>query len=144
MSVILATALIHYQSPKHHPESRTLFEDVLTRNSTYSSALVGLGLILEEQGDFEGALALLEKALDRDRENIRIKSEVAWCKILMGGFEEGLVSLDECLKALSGVDALSRDLRAQILWRIGTGIWNSDGMAPIYASALVLTFNSGR
>lgn len=126
MSVILGTALIHYQSPKHHPEAGALFEDVLTRNSTYGAALVGLGLILEEQANYDGALDLLERALERDKDNIRIQSEVAWCKILMERYDEGLSELDACLKLVTGVDALSRDLRAQILWRIGTGIWNSD------------------
>ena len=58
LTVTLGTALIHYQAPKHHSEARSLFETVLKHNTGYGSALVGLGLILEEQGDYAGAADL--------------------------------------------------------------------------------------
>ncbi|RPA79124.1 hypothetical protein BJ508DRAFT_143997 [Ascobolus immersus RN42] len=125
-SVVLGNALVHYQSPKHHPEAKKLFEDVLTRNDSYGSALVGLGLILEEQQDYDGALEFLEKALENNGDDVKIRSEVAWVKVLMERFEEGLEELESCLELVTGKDAASRDLRAQILWRIGQGLWNSD------------------
>jgi superkiller protein 3 len=125
-SVILGNALVHYQSPKHHPEAKQLFEDVLSRNDSYGSALVGLGLILEEQQDYDGALEFLEKALKNNEEDVKIRSEVAWVKVLMERYDEGLKELEGCLELVTGKDAASRDLRAQIFWRIGQGLWNSD------------------
>lgn len=122
----MATALIHYQAPKHHSEARGLFETVLKHNTTHSNALVGLGLILEEQDDYSGAADLLQQALEKDPENLKIKSEAAWCNILQGDYESGKAVLEECLELCTGIDPRSRDLKALILWRIGTAMWNND------------------
>ncbi|KAL7276275.1 Superkiller protein 3 [Rhizina undulata] len=126
LAVTLATALIHYQAPKNHPESRILFEDVLKRNKMYGSALVGLGLILEEQQDYEGAVDLLKKALEKDPNNVKIMAEAAWCNVLSGNHNEGREELEKCLEMVKGIDPKTRDLKAQILWRIGSALWNSD------------------
>ncbi|KAF8464080.1 hypothetical protein BDZ91DRAFT_730696 [Kalaharituber pfeilii] len=126
ITATLATSLIHYQSPKYHEEAKRLFEGILKRNDRNNTALVGLGLILEEQLDYDGALKFLTKALELDRDSTRILSEASWCRVLMGQYVEGREGLEECLKAVTGVDAQSRELKAQILWRIGTCIWNAD------------------
>jgi tetratricopeptide (TPR) repeat protein len=122
--------LIQYQAPKHHNEARTHFEAVLKHNPAYGSALVGLGLILEEQGDYSGAVDLLNKALAKDPENVRILAEAAWCNVLDGNYSIGQEGLESSLAKITGVDARSRDLKAQILWRIGTCLWNADGELP--------------
>lgn len=123
----LATALIHYQSPKHHVESKSLFQDLLKRDPSNTNALVGLGMILEEQGQYEDAVKLFDKALELDPDNVKILSEASWCRVLMEDYEEGQNGLEHCLELITGVDANSRDLKAQVLWRIGTCIWNLDG-----------------
>jgi len=127
MKVILARALIHYQSPKHHDEAKALFEDALQRNSKHGSALVGLGLILEEQHNYVGAADFLRRALDLDPGDSKIMSEAAWCDVLRGNYSEGLSRLKECLSQITGIDARSRDFKAQVLWRIGQALWSSDG-----------------
>lgn len=127
MTVTLATALIHYQAPKHHIEARGQFETVLSHNPGHGGALVGLGLILEEQGDYPGAVDLLNKALAKDPGNVRIMAEAAWCNVLQGSFSIGQQGLEECLEKITSIDPRSRDLKAQILWRIGNCIWNADG-----------------
>jgi superkiller protein 3 len=119
--------LIHYQAPKHHTEARSLFETVLKHNPSYGSVLVGLGLILEEQGDYPGAAELLQRALNKDPDNVRIMSEAAWCNVLQGHYNIGLQGLENCLEKITGIDPRSRDLKAQTMWRIGISIWNSDG-----------------
>ncbi|CUS14034.1 unnamed protein product [Tuber aestivum] len=135
MKVILARALIHYQSPKHHDEAKALFEDVLQRNLKYRSALVGLGLVLEEQHDYVGAADFLGKALALDPGDLKTMSEAAWCDVLRGNFSEGLGKLKECLSQIPGVDARWRDFKAQVLWRIGQALWSSDGtISPILGS----------
>lgn len=130
ITITLATALIHYQSPKYHAEARTFFENILKRSRTSGNALVGLGLILEEQQDYAGATELLKQALARDPDNIKIQAEAAWCDILQGKLAEGHDRLEKCLKMVTGVDARSRDLKAQILWRIGVAMWESDRTTP--------------
>jgi superkiller protein 3 len=130
--------LIHYQAPKHHTEARSLFEIVLKHNPSYGGALVGLGLILEEQGDYSGAAELLHKALSKDPNNIRIMSEAAWCNVLQGNYNIGQQGLENCLEKITGIDPRSRDLKAQILWRIGSCIWYSDGTISSLQSAFVV------
>ena len=124
----LATALIHYQSPKYHEDAKKYFDGVLKRNKNNNTALVGLGLILQEQGDYERALEFLIKALRLNPDSMKILSEASWCRVLMQDYEEGREGLEECLEQISGVDAQARELKAQVLWRIGTCIWNADGM----------------
>lgn len=127
LTVTLATALIHFQAPKHHVEARSHFETALMHNPSSGGALVGLGLILEEQGDYSGAADSLNKALLKDPENVRIMSEAAWCHVLQGHYAIGQQRLENCLGKVTGIDPRSRDLKAQILWRIGTCMWNADG-----------------
>lgn len=88
---------------------------------------MGLGLILEEQQDYGGALSCLSKALELKPDNAKILSEASWCRVLMQDYEEGREGLEKCLEQITGDDAQSRELKAQILWRIGTCIWNADG-----------------
>lgn len=128
--ITLGTALIHFESPKHHPEAKALFENVLKHNTTHTMALVGLGLILEEQQDYAGGADLLHQALARDPDNTRIKAEAAWCDVLQGQYADGKESLEACLEACNGDDVKSRDLKALILWRIGMAIWNNEGGSP--------------
>ena len=48
----LATALIKYQSPRNHPEARSLFEGILKRKPHDSRSLIGIGLILQEEESY--------------------------------------------------------------------------------------------
>ncbi|KAF8442581.1 hypothetical protein BGX38DRAFT_1096186 [Terfezia claveryi] len=125
-TAILATALIHYQSPKYHQDAKMYFDGILKRNKNNITALVGLGLILQEQGDHERALEFLMKALKLNPDSTKILSEASWCRVLMQDYEGGEAGLEECLEKITGVDAQARELKAQVLWRIGTCIWNAD------------------
>ncbi|KAI4213401.1 MAG: hypothetical protein LQ351_003901 [Letrouitia transgressa] len=122
---ILATALVQYQAPRYHPEARSLFNDILQLKPTESSALIGMGLIFEEQEDHENAITFLERALTYSGD-IKIKAEAAWCRALSGEFESGLFALNECLSELKGSDLRTRTLKSQILYRSGMCIWNLD------------------
>ncbi|KAK6349996.1 Superkiller protein 3 [Orbilia brochopaga] len=125
MTVLLATALIYYQAPRHHKEAKASFEDVLTRDSKNTGALIGLGMILEDQGDFQQASGFLQKALLSDPDNLKVISEAAWCEIQQGHYDLGIGELHGCLDRITGVDPQSRDLKAQVLWRIGSALWES-------------------
>ncbi len=126
ITALLGTALVFYQSPKNHPEAKTLFEGLLARNPTSTPALIGIGLIYEEEEDFTSAIAFLGRALERDPNNIRVKTEAAWVKALSGDYTAGKAGLDSCLPKIEGKDLRSRDLLAETQYRIGICIWNLD------------------
>ncbi|KAF3168673.1 Superkiller protein 3 [Orbilia oligospora] len=126
IAVLLATALVHYQAPRHHNEATASFKDVLTRNPQNTGALIGLGLILEEQGEFEQAAGFLRQALISNPNDLKVVSEAAWCEVQQGHYELGIGELQGCLERITGVDPQSRDLKAQVLWRIGSALWDSE------------------
>lgn len=123
---LLGTALVFYQSPKNHPEAKTLFEGVLARKPTSTPALIGIGLIYEEEDDYPAAIDFLERALSRDSSNVRVKAEAAWVKALNGDYTRGKADLEACVPHINGKDIRSRDLLAQTQYRIGVCIWNMD------------------
>ena len=125
MNMILATALVRYKAPRHHPEATELFEGILERRPTETAALLGIGLILEEQEDYAGAVEFLGRALERSTDP-KIRAEAAWCKALNGDDEASLQELEACLPEVESSDPRTRSLRSQILYRIGMCIWNRD------------------
>lgn len=125
VNVILATALIHHQSPRNHPEARELFKAILKRKPTNSSALIGAGLILEEEEDYDGAADFLDRALKRGPD-VKVRAESAWCKALNGDWKTGLEDLEACLPDLEATDIRTKALRSQTLYRIGMCMWNLD------------------
>ncbi|KAH9222212.1 hypothetical protein DL95DRAFT_441413 [Leptodontidium sp. 2 PMI_412] len=126
MTALLGTALVFYQSPKNHPEAKTLFDGLLERNPTSTPALIGVGLIFEEEEDYPAAIEFLGRALKRDPSNVRVKTEAAWVKALNGDYDRGKDELEACLAQINGKEARNRDLLAQTQYRIGACIWNTD------------------
>ncbi|OCK84397.1 TPR-like protein [Lepidopterella palustris CBS 459.81] len=121
----LATALIHYQTPKNHPEAKEIFEAILARRPTFTPALIGVGFILEEEEDYSGAIDFLGKALENEPSNARIGAELAWCRALNGDYALGLDGLEEYLQypQMDASNPRGRELRAQTLYRIGICEW---------------------
>ncbi|KAF2219848.1 hypothetical protein BDZ85DRAFT_321823 [Elsinoe ampelina] len=130
-NAILATSLVHYQSPKNHPEARELLQDILERTPESVSALVGLGLVFEEQEEYPKARDLLSQALKLEPHNTKVRVEAAWCNALSGHHQEALDELEECIEHLDEIrkkdeDPKSRALRALTKYRIGKCIWEID------------------
>jgi superkiller protein 3 len=123
---LLGTALVFYQSPKNHPEAKALFEGLLAQNPTSTPALIGIGLIYEEEEDYPAAIDFLDRALKKDPSNCRIKAETAWVIALDGNYQQGKEDLEACLPEMDSKDLRSRDLLAQTQYRIGVCIWNVD------------------
>ncbi len=126
VNAMLGTALVFYQSPKNHPEARAIFEELLQQNPRSTAALIGTGLIFEEDEDYPSAIDFLERALMRAPDNIRVQAEAAWVKALNGDYEIGRQGLEVCLANMDGADTRIRDLRAETQYRIGICIWNLD------------------
>ena len=123
---LLGTALVFYQSPKNHPEAKALFDGLLTQNPTSTPALMGVGLIYEEEEDYLSAIDFLDRALERDPSNVRIQAEAAWVRALNGDYSKGKQNLEACLPSINPKDLRSRDLLAQTQYRVGVCIWNID------------------
>ncbi|KAH4044330.1 hypothetical protein HBI55_206300 [Parastagonospora nodorum] len=124
----LATALVYYQAPRNHLEAKNIFQSILERKPQFTSALIGIGLVLEEEEEYEQAHDFLEKALKQDSSNGRIGAESAWCQALAGDYKTGLERLQEYLEypQLDASTQRGRELRAQTLYRIGMCIWELD------------------
>ncbi|ESZ96656.1 hypothetical protein SBOR_2966 [Sclerotinia borealis F-4128] len=125
-TALLGTALVFFQSPRNHPEAKSLFDELLKENPTSTPALIGIGLIHEEEDDFPAAIDFLGRALQRDPTNVRVKAEAAWVKALNGDYLRGHEELEECLPLIEAKDLKSRDLLAQTQYRVGICLWNID------------------
>ncbi|KAL2135150.1 hypothetical protein VTI74DRAFT_9581 [Chaetomium olivicolor] len=123
-SVYLGTALVFYQSPRHHQEAKILFDGVLAHDPTSTRAMIGVGLIYEEEEEYNEAVDFLERALKRDPENLRVRTEAAWVKALKGDFAACRSDLEACLPALTKKGQVNKELLAQTQYRIGYCIWN--------------------
>ncbi|OAR05770.1 hypothetical protein LLEC1_02437 [Akanthomyces lecanii] len=124
-SLCLGTSLVYYQSPRHHAEAKGLFEKVLGHDATTTRAMIGVGLIYEEEEEYDQAIDFLERALQKDAKNIRVKSEAAWVKALKGDYQPAADELRECLKALD-VKEPNKELLADAQYRLGFCLWNLD------------------
>lgn len=90
--------------------------------------MIGLGLILEEDEDYQEAADFLEQALKQDPDNGRIGAEAAWCQALGGDYKTGLDKLQDYLDhpQMDASKPRGRELRAQTLYRIGVCMWELD------------------
>jgi superkiller protein 3 len=128
LSSTLATALVYYQTPRNHQEAKQIFQSILKRKPQFTAALIGIGLILEEEEEHSQAIEFLEQALKQDPENGRIGAEAAWCQALSGDYETGLARLQDYLEypQMDASKQRGRELRAQTLYRIGVCMWELD------------------
>ncbi|KAI9735956.1 MAG: Superkiller protein 3 [Cirrosporium novae-zelandiae] len=124
INITLGNILIAYQSPRNHPEARSIFEEILDRKPDLTPALIGVGLILEECEDYPSAISFLSRAAERDPTNLNIRAEAAWCKALDGQYEQALQELEGCVSEIDGTDRRSKELKAEVLYRTGYCKWN--------------------
>ncbi|OHW90817.1 antiviral protein [Colletotrichum incanum] len=125
-SLYLATALVFYQSPRHHTEAKTLFEGVLSHDPSSTAALIGVGLIYEEEEDYDDAIDFFERALKRDPSNLRVKTEAAWVQALKGDYETAKAQLEDSLSLIEKMSPPAKELLAQTQYRLGSCIWSLD------------------
>lgn len=126
LNIILANALIHYQSPRYHPEAKSIFESILERKPTLASCLLGVGVILMEDQDYLSAVDFLEHAMKRDPDNIKVRSEHYWSRAHNGQLEIALDGLEHALELLRSAPSKNQELKAEILYRIGYCQWELD------------------
>lgn len=122
----LGTALVFYQSPRNHGEAKFLFDKVLEVDPSSTAAQIGVGLIYEEEEEYDSAIDFLGRALQRDQGNLRVKAEVAWLYALKGDWTRCKSDLEATLKLMSGKGAATDELLAQTQHRLGVCVWNLD------------------
>lgn len=126
LSLYLGTSLVFYQSPRHHQEAKSLFDGVLAHDPASTPALIGVGLIYEEEEEYDEAISFLERALTRAPDNLRVRTEAAWVKALKGEFSTCKQELEETIPLISKTRPLPKELFAQTQYRLGYCIWNID------------------
>ena len=125
-SLSLGTSLVFYQSPRHHQEAKSLFDRVLEHDASSTGAMIGVGLIYEEEEEYSEAVDFLERALQRDPGNLRVRTEAAWVKALKGDFETSRAELESCLPLLTTKGQTNKELLAQTQYRVGYCVWHLD------------------
>ena len=129
VNLILGNALIPYLSPRYHPEARSLFHEILQRKPTLTAALLGVGLILEEDEDYVEAVKFLQQALERDQANLRIKLELAWCRALSDDIQAGLNDLEDIFSTVTSEKTPNLVMKSEVLYRIAYCKWHIDTSA---------------
>lgn len=124
VNLILANALITFQSPRHHPEAKDLFQDILQRKQLLTPALLGVGLIYEDDEDYAEAVKFLDQAAQRDPDNTRIKLELAWCRAQNGELQAGLNELQRVLSSIEAEKVKNLTMRSVTLYRIAYCLWH--------------------
>lgn len=126
-SLYLGTALVFYQTPRHHQEAKGFFDGVLAHDPFSTPALIGVGLIYEEEEEYDEAIGFLERALKRAPDNLRVRTEAAWVKALKGDFGSSAGELEACIPLLTKKgQPINKELLAQTQYRLGYCIWNVD------------------
>jgi superkiller protein 3 len=132
VKITLANAFITYQAPRYHQDAKGLFEEILTRKPTATAPLSGIGLILEEDEDYDEAVLFLDRALKRDPDNMKIRAELAWCRALSKDMLMiGLAELEDTLRRIEEQYPVNLPMKAETLYRIGFCQWQlNDRLYP--------------
>ena len=125
----LATAYVYYQSPRHHAEAKSLFDNILRRKPKLTSALLGIGLIYGDDTDYSQAVTFLSRAADQNPEDLRVRTELAWYKALTGDLVGGYQTLQAILIGIDSLQSPDVGMKAEVLYRIAYCKWNSDTSA---------------
>lgn len=126
VNIILANALITFQSPRHHPEAKELFQAILHRKPLLTPALLGVGLIYEDDEDYAEAVKFLDQAAQRDPDNTRIKLELAWCRAQNGELQAGLDELQRVFSSIEAEKIKNLIMKSVTLYRIAYCLWHMD------------------
>lgn len=124
VNLVLANALIHYQAPRHHAEAKSLFQTILSRKPKLTAALLGVGLIFEEDEDWSQAVKFMSQAADRDLENTKIRLELAWCQAQAHDLKDGLAQFESILQEIEAEKPIDLNMKSEVLYRIAYCKWH--------------------
>ncbi|KAF9529299.1 superkiller protein 3 [Crepidotus variabilis] len=138
LQVVLATALVHYFSPKHHPEATRILDQVLRFSPDNAMGLMAKAFVLQAALDWTDAVATFDRVASLLKENtatnLRAQEEAAWCRHQLGRDEDALVGLQNVLDLMLTARGESDDSDiARCLWRIGKMTLERDASASQFA-----------
>lgn len=141
LSLILGTAYVYYQAPKHFSLAESLFDHVLSSPQTdlHIEAQVGLALIRMEQGHADEATKTLQTVVEKHPDMVQAINPLARCEIEKGNYERGRELLESGLSQLNGTSQYVQEVRAQMKWRIGYSYWlegNGQDAFDMFVAAL--------
>ena len=90
---------------------------------------MGIGYILEEEENYAEAIQFLSQAAERSPDDIRLRAEIAWCKVLTDDVSNALEELEDCLREITEESPKLREFRALLSYRIGICLWEADKSA---------------
>lgn len=88
--------------------------------------MIGVGLIYEEEEEYDEVVGFLECVLLGDLINFCVKMEVVWVKVLKGDFVVVKVEFEVCMLLLIEKGQNNKELFLQMKYCFGYCIWNFD------------------
>ncbi|TBU40919.1 TPR-like protein [Dichomitus squalens] len=125
-NVILATSLVHYFPPKHHPRALKLVDEVLAEEPDNLRALLARGFILEHAQKWTNSADIFAKVAKLDPEGLdyglQAKEEHAWSEAMCGKLQVAADELREVIAVLDQLEGRDED-KARAWWRLGRCFW---------------------
>ncbi|KAF9071064.1 TPR-like protein [Rhodocollybia butyracea] len=123
--VILASSLVHFYPPKHHPRAMQIINEILEVSPESVAALMGKGHVQEASENWEEAKEHFGKVIQLVGGDVglRAKEEHAWCISRIGDLQTGINLLKAVIERLDELENHDHD-RARCYWRLGKCLWN--------------------
>jgi len=136
LKTIIATSLIHFYPPKHHPRAVSIIDDVLKEFPENSACILGRAYIMRDAEQWKEASDLFIMAAqllsDNPFEQLKAQEESAWSHAQLRNWSEGISHLQDILQQWEDWEGRNGDC-ARCLWRLGKCYWAEGGTT--YASA---------
>lgn len=124
--VLLAMVYTYHEAPKNFSRALQLYDRILLDSPNHKLALIGKGLILLQKRDLVQADEMLSQVVKSNSADSRALSELGWCNILMGNYEDGRSHLNKAMENIKGASFMNSESRASIRWRLAKSYLSQD------------------
>ncbi|CAG8499538.1 2849_t:CDS:10 [Ambispora leptoticha] len=118
LELIIADCYLHIGG-KYYTDASRYYQKILEQEPDNLLALVGYGMVLSAQKQYNKAMEILERAQQLDPNNLLIQNEIGWVHFLFGDFEE---AKRICLAVIELCDN-----NPLYFYRLGRIYWAMDG-----------------
>jgi len=131
--VILATSLVHFYPPKHHPRALPLLNNVIKLEPNNVQALIGRAYVLQYSKNWLEACKLFHrvvelKGVEDQKYGLEAREEELWCEIKGGNGISAMGQLSDVIKHLDSLEDHQHQ-QARAWWRLGQCHWDIGGMS---------------
>nr|ASF90201.1 hypothetical protein SPAR04661 [Bartheletia paradoxa] len=129
VQILLATAYVHFHSPKHHSTALSILGTILSSEPDNVPCLLGKGYVLQAAERWEDAENVFARVVELEGESsdgIEARGEKAWCIVKKGELESGRQMLESVIEVLDEGDMGAVD-RARAWWRLASCFWEMGG-----------------